>query len=433
MTESRAISLAISVICCLPIGLPVGIAEGGETEPAAPATNGDEPDNKNDGQDAKTSILTSRQPIGRVPDDAFITRGTFDRSIALPDGLGSFRIGGNIILNANYDFENFGFQQISVQPSIPVDGSPEASEQQFAAHVRFSRFNFDYRNDTPLGEFRTFIEMDFFGDGNEVSNNYAPRLRHVAGELGNWKFGQFWSGFMDVFSQPETADPGGPLALPSLRQPGIYYVGGDRDGSGWGIGIENPAADLSGNTDLQRSEFMPTFVAFAKIQGSWGYVRLAGIALQFRSTEEDVYSGGAHLSGRINLPFLGERDNISFGAQYGQGFVHFYESFIGGRDGFIDDEGNVDLTTVMGAFGALQYWWSDRWRSTVNFSYLDLDLASGFAPLAYANGYRISGNLVVTPILGATFGFEMNYDRSRTKDDSVRDGLRLEFVSRLDF
>ncbi len=379
-------------------------------------------------------LLTSRQPIGRFPDDAIVTRGSFDRSFAVPGTAGgAFRIGGNVIVNANYDIDNLGFQDISFQPTIPLDGDSEDGEQQTRIHTRLSRVNIDYREPTPLGEFRTFIEFDFFGDGDERVNDYDLRLRHAVAELGNWKFGQFWSGFMDVFSQPETADPGGPIGLPSKRNPGVFYVRGERSATSFGVGVENPEADLAGRTDLKRSESVPNPVAFGKLQGDWGYVRLAGMGIQLRSKEEDLYTGAAHVSGRLNTPWLNERDNFAFGVQYGEGFAHFYSSFAVQLDGFIDDDGDVEATEIFGAFGAYQHWWNPKWRSSFIASVFDFDLPNGFDPFAYAGGERYTANLVWSPINGVTFGGEISHELIETFDGSEGDGTRLEFVARFDF
>lgn len=377
----------------------------------------------------------SRQPLGRFPDDAVVTRGSFDRSINVPGTEGAFRIGGNVIVNANYDFDNLGFQDISFQPTIPLDGSSEDGENQFRTHVRFSKMNFDYRSPTRLGEFRVFIEFDFFNpaQNEEFVNDYGLRLRHAVAELGNWKFGQFWSGFMDVFSQPETADPGGPLALPSKRNPGIFYVRGERSANSWGLGLENPTTDLSGQTDLQRSESVPSFVGFYKTSGKWGYLRVAGMTVQQRSTTDNLITGAAHISGRLNLPFIKEHDNIAYGFQFGEGFAHYYSSFVVDLDGIIRDDGEIDPSGVIGGFVAYQHWWSERVRSTVNASFLNLDHPTGFNPLAYDNGYRLSGNVVITPIRDFTIGAELNYDTIETFDGTQGEGLRLEFVTRFDF
>ncbi|MEL6708986.1 MAG: DcaP family trimeric outer membrane transporter [Pseudomonadota bacterium] len=385
-------------------------------------------------QQRLASVLSSRQPIGRFPDDAFVTSGDFERSISIPGTPGSFRIGGLVQVNANFDPDSLGFQQIGTQPTIPLDGDVEDGRDQFAIHVRHSRVNFDYRAPTALGDLRTFIEFDFFGDGDEFTNDYDLRLRHAAVELGNLKVGQFWSGFVDVFSFPETVDPGGPLSAPVLRNPGIYYVEGDRDGSNWGIGIENPAGDLGGETDLIASESLPNLVAFAKIQRDWGYLRLAGIGLQLESDTDSEFAGGAHLSGRIYTPFTGSKLNsLSFATQYGAGFTHYFSSFVGGLDGVIAEDGTVDATEILGAFGGYQHFWTDRWRSTITASFFELDSPDGADSLSYAGGERFSANLFYTPIDGATFGVEGIYNTIETLDGSEGSGVRIEVLGRFDF
>lgn len=375
-----------------------------------------------------------RQPVGRFPDDAFVTAGSFDRSFSVPGTNGAIRIGGALQVDANFDTDHQGFQQIGTPPTIPLDGTVDDGDEQFAIHARHSRVNFDYRAPTDLGEFRTFIEFDFFGDGDEFTNDYDLRLRHAAAELGPWKLGQFWSGFVDVFSFPETADPGGPLSAPVLRNPGIYYVRGEQQGSNWGIGIENPAGDLGGNTDLIASESAPNLVAFGKLQRDWGYLRLAGLGVQLESDTDEEFTGGFHLSGRLNTPFTGsEKNNIAFAAQAGSGFVHYYSSFVGELDGVISDDGSIEPTDIVGAYVGYQHFWTDRWRSTVTGSFFDLDLAEGADPLAHSYSDRISANLFYTPTDGVTLGLEGIFNTLETFDGSEGDGVRIEFVGRFDF
>ncbi len=384
-------------------------------------------------EDVLQNVLSDRQPIGRFPDDAFVTSGEFDNSIKIPGTPGSFRIGGFVQVNANFDTDNQGFQQIGTQPTIPVDGSVDDGTDQFSIHTRHSRVNFDYRAPTKLGDFRTFIEFDFFGDGDEFTNDYDLRLRHAAAEIGRLKIGQFWSGFVDVFSFPETADPGGP-SVPVLRNPGIYYVHGDRQGSNWGFGIENPAAYLGGETDLIASESIPNIVGFAQLKRDWGYIRIAGLGLQLKSDTDSHFTGGANLSGRITTSFTGsDRNNISFGAQYGSGFVHYFSSYVGELDGIVSDSGEIEATEILGAFFGYQHFWSERWRSTITGSFFDLDLPEGANALDYSYGERVSANLFYTPIGGITFGLEGIYNTIETFDGSDGEGVRIEFLGRFDF
>lgn len=380
------------------------------------------------------TVLSSRQPIGRVPDDAFVTAGQFDRSFNVPGTSGAIRIGGAIQVNTNYDTDSLGFQQIGTPPTIPLNGSADDGEQQFAIHARHTRVNVDYRGPTELGQYRAFVEFDFFGDGDEFTNDYDLRLRHAAAELGPWKLGQFWSGFVDVFSFPETADPGGPLAVPVLRNPGLYYVQGDRDGSNWGLGIENPAGDLGGETDLIASESIPNVVAFAQAKRDWGYLRLSALGLELKSQSDSAIAGGVHLSGRVSTPLTGSRrNNICFGTQYGEGFVHYYSSFVGELDGIVQGNGDVDPTGILGAFVGYQHFWVDQWRSTLTVSFFNLDSPAGSDPLAYTDGERISANVFNTPLDGFTAGLEVIYNTIETVNGMEGSGVRIEFVSRFDF
>ncbi len=373
--------------------------------------------------------------VGRYPDYAFIRSGDFSGSIKIPGTDGSFKIGGFVQMNANFDVDNQGFQQIGVPLSIPLDGDSEDGEQQFAIHARLTTFNMDYRMPTKVGKLRIFIEFDMFGDGDQFTNDYDVRLRHAGVELGNWRFGQYHSGFLDLFSYPESADPESPLAAPVLRQPGIYYVTGKdgHQGSHFGIGIENPSFDFSGNTDLNRSEAMPNFVAFGRLEREWGYLRLAGLFLQLRSKTEDVYTGGLHFSGRLKLPFLGKKDNLTFGLQYGEGFVHYYSSFVGGLDGYIGDDGEVQVAGILGAHVDYQHWWSKTLRSTFMFSFFELDSPSLADPLSYSGGERYTVNLFWSPIDAAAFGIEGNFNTIKTADGSEGEGTRIEAVGRFFF
>ncbi|MEO0694843.1 MAG: DcaP family trimeric outer membrane transporter [Pseudomonadota bacterium] len=398
-----------------------------ETNPKA-----DEETNSDEG--FLETVLSSRQPIGRFPDDAYVTSGSFDRSITVPGTPGSFRMGGSIQVNANFDPDNQGFQFIGTPPTIPLDGDVDDGSDQFLIHTRLTRVNFDYRAPTRFGQFRTFVEFDFFGDGDQFTNDFDLRLRHAYAELGPWKFGQSWSGFTDVFSLPETADPGGPLAAPALRQPGFYYVKGPIDGSNWGIGIENPAADLGGNEDLIASESIPTVVGFKRISGDWGYVRFSGIGLQLKSDFDSDFTGGAQITGRLYTPFTGsDLNNITFGGVYGAGFTHYYSSFVGGLGGIVAEDGEVDATDIRGAYLGYQHFWTDRWRSTLTASFFDLDQAAGAGLESFDNSERYSVNLFYTPIDGATFGLEGIFNNIETFDGSEGEGVRIEFVGRFDF
>ncbi|MEL6245972.1 MAG: DcaP family trimeric outer membrane transporter, partial [Pseudomonadota bacterium] len=168
-----------------------------------------------------TSIDAGRYEVGRVPDDAIVTAGDFEGSITLPGSTASMRIGGYVQADMAYDFDSLGFSDSLNLRTIPLDGSTSDGEQVFRSHARYTRLNLDVRDQTRLGEFRSFLEIDFFGSGNDTTNNYTPVLRHAAAGVGGLYVGQYWSQFVDIAASPE--GPNNPFAVPIVRNPGIRY------------------------------------------------------------------------------------------------------------------------------------------------------------------------------------------------------------------
>ena len=67
-------------------------------------------------------------------------------------------------------------------------------------NAKETRFNFDVRSPTPVGNVRGFIEVDFYGSESTL------HMRHAYGVIGNFLAGQTWSTFMDITARPVTID-----------------------------------------------------------------------------------------------------------------------------------------------------------------------------------------------------------------------------------
>ncbi len=389
-------------------------------------------------QDADTTSsindTAQRQPIGRFPDDAIVTAGSFDGSLQIPGDDASVRLGGFVRLEGSYDFDNMGIQDVTSVRTIPLDGTAEDDTRQARFHIRNSRLNVDYRKTTAFGPLRTFFEVDIFGGGGEFINNYELRVRHLAAQIGNVYVGQWWSYFDDVQSIPETSDFGGPLGAPILRNPGIRWAADVAPGWRLGLGVENPAGDIEDPEDLFASDEIPDITAFAQVTQDWGRLRVAGLVRRLSSTEDDVTVGGINLSGRLSLPFGGGKDNIAFQAQLGEGFTHYYSTFAGqGLAGFIDADGRIEATGITSAYIAYQRWWSEQWRSTVYASVLELDNPDGVPGSTFSRGEYYAANLFWTPLDGATFGMELVHASRETESGLAGDGMRFQISARVDF
>lgn len=386
--------------------------------------------------DPDVRLDDSIRPSGRFPDAAVITAGDFDGAIKLPDSQASVKLGGFVRLEGVYDFDSLGFQDAVNHRRIPLDGSPQDGERQSRFHVRNSRFNIDYRRPVEEGHIRAFLEFDFFGGGDEFINNYEVRIRHVAANIGDVYLGQWWSQFTDIAASPETVDFGPPLGQPVLRNPGIRWAS-DLDSEGaWrvGLGIENPAGDLTDPQDRFASDSVPNFTGFVETNRDWGRARLAVLALQLDSDTDSQLTGGFNLTGRVQTPWFGDRDNVVFGLSGGEGFTHYYSVFAGaGLEGVIDSAGRVSATGILGGYIGYQHWWSESWRSTLVASALELDAPEGSLGGAFDRGERYRINLVWTPRMDVTLGIEYSYAAQKTFDARTGQGSRLNAVARIDF
>ena len=145
-----------------------------------------------------TGINAGRYEVGRVTDDAIVTAGDFEGSISLPGSTASMRIGGYVQADMGYDFDSLGFSDSLNLRTIPLDGSSSDGREVFRSHARYTRLNFDVRDQTRLGEFRSFLELAFFGSGNDTTNNYTPVLRHAAAGVGDVFVGQYREQIVEI-------------------------------------------------------------------------------------------------------------------------------------------------------------------------------------------------------------------------------------------
>ncbi|MEO0323768.1 MAG: DcaP family trimeric outer membrane transporter [Myxococcota bacterium] len=406
--------------------------EGDAAEEADPEAPGEE------GTSDEGGVLSTRQPIGRFPDDSIVRSGDFDRSIKVPSTDLSFRIGGLVRLELAFDADHLGPAAVVSNVAIPLDGSEPDGDQQIDFSARDSRINFDFRHTTDYTNFRAFIEADFFGTGTEALSGYGFRLRHAVAQLGPLVVGQWWSAFADTRSFPENSALGGPLAAPAARQPSLRLtdVFGAEDRWRLVLSIENPVLDLSDDNERARDEErVPDVLAAVAMDYPLVRLRVALLGRVLESRDDRSVAGGMNLSGRLQLPFLSKHgDNLAFQAQVGTGIGRYYVGLAGtGADGVIAADGSVNPMRTFGGYLALQHWWTERLRSTATVSYQRFDPvdASVLVPLRHAGYYAI--NLFWTPTEGATFGVDAIYATRRTSQGDFGAGLRIHSSARFDF
>ena len=133
----------------------------------------------------------------------------------------------------------------------------EQNDVNFTAHAMQTRFRIRSRTDTAIGQIRTLIEGDFFG---QPYGSYAGglRLRHAWGEWDmtpNWTLGigRFWRLGYNVFTGVTTVDFGGSIGVSGgsrNEQIRFTYSSGPLEVA---FGIQRPNTGVSGNVAVYGS------------------------------------------------------------------------------------------------------------------------------------------------------------------------------------
>ncbi|WP_159809787.1 DcaP family trimeric outer membrane transporter [Litoreibacter roseus] len=379
--------------------------------------------------------------IGRFPDDTVVRPGSFDNSIKIPGSLLAFRIGGFAQVDLNRSFGN-GIADGAFLPSLIRLAAPNASRTAIFADS--SRLNLDVRGDTERGLFRAFIEADFNGaEGNPLtSNGDGLRLRHAYGQLGNLYAGQYWSLFSDVESFAETLNPTSPTGKSVVRQVGIRYVGDLSADLSYAIAAENPASRFSGPQSTESLDNWPDLLAGMTLERDWGRIRLVGLVRALRArteidgkTRPDSEIGwGLNMTGRIDLPFLGDRDNLVFGVGGGESIGRYHlELAFDGLDGTVSADGTLQTVPTWTAHAGYQHWWSNTLRSTATYGLIVVGRTQSLDdddPRMLQSG---TVNLVWSPVAMVDLGAEIVIGARETQSGEQADASRLQFLGRFRF
>jgi len=90
----------------------------------------------------------------------------------------------------------------------------------------------------------------------------------------------------------------------------------------------------------------------------------------------------------------------------------------------------VPLTGVLAYY---DHWWSDRWSSSIGYSYTEVDNTNFQDPGAFNKGEYASGNLLYYPGENLMIGGELMWGQRTVNDDESDDDLRFQFSVKYNF
>jgi len=300
------------------------------------------------------------------------------------------------------------------------------------------------------------FEFDLFGTGVDAGQT-TFRLRHAYGEWGMILAGQTNSLFMDGDVFPNTIDYWGPSGMVFYRNVQIRLTPWRTENSHFAIAIERPSNDIdSGNlrlipglegVEVENDEELPDLTVQYRYGGDWGHVQVGGIlrkvGYELRAEDsDDDWTQGSETGWGLNVGTVFnvfDKDAIRLQVVYGEGIASYMND--GGMDlapsAQYDEDALTDLEAeavpLTGVLAYYDHWWSDRWSSSIGYSYTEVDNTNFQDPGAFNKGEYASGNLLYYPGENLMIGGELMWGQRTVNDDESDDDLRFQFSVKYNF
>ena len=319
---------------------------------------------------------------------------------------------------------------------IPVDGAP--SETKF--NVNPSRIAVSSVTPVSDGQLNTLISMDFNGQVDRPD----PRLRLAYGEFVNEGLGlgllggQTFATMADLRAVPETVDFAVPAGSWAQRQPLLRLTKAFRGGFLMEASLETPQNVRY--IDAEKRTRLPDAV----LAGTWivnhdylRHFRLNALARDLRAegangVTDSAVGWAVAASAKVDLPFLGKRDNLRLNVHHGDGYG---TQLKGGAEEAVFDTARsaLDMIEVSSLFGGIQHFWSDKFRSNLTFGHVSVENPASVASDALDSTTYASANLIWNPYAKLTLGTEYLWGERKNVDGASGTSDRFLFSSRLDF
>jgi hypothetical protein len=363
------------------------------------------------------------------------------------------QIYGFAVLNLIEDFDQmnpdwYDMERPSKLPAFPNEFGQNGN---FWASVRQTRFGVRSWLPTALGEVRTEFEFDLSGVGADAGET-TFHLRQAWGSLGPFLAGQTFSVFMDFDVFPRSLEYFGPNGMVFYRN--IQFRWTPIEGKKRLLfALEQPGAkgdtgEFADRIELQgiRGHYpYPDFTAQYHYGESWGHVQLSGILryLGWTDTFPDAYDLSGHAIGwGLNLSSIlkvTRTGTLRLEVSYGRGIETYMRDApvdVGavGRPGDPLRPVTGEALPVFGMVAFYDFEWSERFRSAIGYSRLDVENSADQRPEAFKSGQYALANLLFYPVKNVMTGLELQWGRRENFSDGFAvDDYRIQFSARYDF
>jgi outer membrane DcaP-like protein len=387
--------------------------------------------------------VESEEKVPELPPNV-VSAGDFPGSIRIPGTDAAVKFGGRIRAASVFTLSPLGSDDRFLTNSIPVEATDEAAgsgrRTRFTANT--SRFNFEMRTPTGVGQLRTFIEGDFFGS-NVESSNVNFRLRHAYAQFHGFLVGQTWSTFSDPAADHQDMDFEGINGENVIRQAQIRYTHQVTPVLWFAAALETPEVSITGGegVNVVPDTVGRVFWRFKEI----GHLQGAIVLRQIRgepdapltgSEKEDAW--GASLSGVVPFRYFNLIDRFIFQLNAGRGIARYINDLnsLGGQDAFFNPlDGTLHPLKAVGFYLDYEHQWKEwerarkmKLRSSLIWSFVSVDNLDFQLPSAYRRTNRYSVNVVFSPIERIDLGVEYIYGTRENNDGNRGNAEQLQIV-----
>jgi hypothetical protein len=339
------------------------------------------------------------------------------------------------------DNRNSGNPDRFVTATIPLKGDlGYGGGEQFNATAKGSSISVDVRAPNMPGDFRFYYNNDFFGSGSAAMNY---RLKQMYGQLYNVTAGFTYSVFEDPDVWPDTVDFEGPNSAIFARQATVRYM--LPLGEKWQLnfGVEQPASEIDTAGPIGATAAGVNHLPDGGFNIRWedakrGHVQFATIFRDIGANsatagstigQQNVFGWGLNLSAVLNVF---EKDSVQAQLTYGKGIFHFCNDnftitdVFNGGDAAFNNAGQLRALAYVAPMAGYTHQWSDKFRSTATFGYVNLQNEQDQLGGAYHETYYGSANLVWQLRKRLSVGIETLYGYKDEKSGAYGDVWRVQ-------
>ncbi|MGE3310259.1 MAG: DcaP family trimeric outer membrane transporter [Limisphaerales bacterium] len=303
-------------------------------------------------------------------------------------------------LDITYDNENPGSIYRFAPAKFPLEtDSTFGGGGQANVNANGTQLRFDARAPDLPGNLRFYYQSDFFGS-DDADMRY--RLQHLYGQFYGVKAGFTYGVWEDPDVWPDTVDYEGPNSVIFARRPVAQYTQSWNENWNTTFGVEKPDTyvdvNSGGNTDGQRLTRVPDIGFNTRFEKEgFGHLQFSTILRELGAQDDaghdhHVMGWGVNLSAGIDLT---DSDSLQLLGVYGEGVGGMGNdaSFLN-SDAAFDTEGSLEALGYWSAMVGFTHRWSDQFRSTATYGYVNIDNTAGQAETFYHTSHYASANII---------------------------------------